>query len=189
MIRTLAIATALAAALLSPGPALSAGPDFPTLVRSALAGNQQLVGQVRPALPTGDLGALKTQSGSALGTAEQVQSLLSQALVLAPDDASRSRVEGLVRHINGAVDPLRMAAQEPSVDGTLGRLNQARGEAEEALSEFVTFANQLPAPQPEALPKTGGLGGLELAVVSALGLALSLGGRALRGAAFSGSPR
>jgi LPXTG-motif cell wall-anchored protein len=186
MFRFFMASLALVAALLAAAPAASAGPEFNKLMRAALAGNERLVLEIRPAVTLAELNALKASSGTALGTAERVEGLLAEALPLAPDDASRSRVEGLMLHIRGTVDPLRMASQEASVDATQGRLNQARGEAEEALSEFVTFAAQLPAPEPEVLPKTGGLDDLALALAGALGLALCLSGLVLRVAA---SPR
>lgn len=179
LLRALAVSAALVAALVATGPAVAVGPDYPSLLGSALVSNAQLVGLIRSTPAEGALDALKIQSGAALGTAEEVQGLLSQALVLAPDDLSRSRVEGIVRHINAAVDPLRLATEETTVDATRGRLSQAGAEAEEALSAFASYASTLPPPQSDVLPRSGGLDAAAVAAATAFGLGLCPSGMAL----------
>jgi hypothetical protein len=180
MYRLLTAALALAVALWT-APAAAQTQDFNSLARAGLAGNQQLVQQIRTALTQSDLTVLKQQTSAALATAQQVDTLLSQARPLAPDDGSRSRIEGLQQHIRASINALTAALQETTVDATRARLDQARGEAEEALSEFVTFVNTLPLPLPVTLPSTGGLGDVALGVAAALGLILVAAGRALRG--------
>lgn len=151
-------------------------PTFATLVQQGLSGNQDLSQQIKSALGPGDLMAVKTQSSTALGTANGVLSALDQALPMAPDDASRSRIEGLRGHIRATAAPLSQAAQANTPDEARARLDQARGEADESLAEFQPFAAAFVA----QLPKSGGLSDVVLSVVAAFGGSLTLAGALLR---------
>ena len=178
--RILVATLSVALAALAAPSAAAQSQDFGGLVRSALFGNEQLVMQIRAAQAPGDLDTLKARAGPALTTAEQVERWLTDALPMAPDDGSRSRVEGVLRHIRDATTALRQATQESTFDAAWARLDQGRGEAVEALSELRPFAEALPPPQPSQLPRGGGLDSVVLATVAALGVALGLGGLGLR---------
>ncbi|MBI3978141.1 MAG: hypothetical protein HY331_08145 [Chloroflexi bacterium] len=191
MYRTLiAVAVAFSVVLAGLATPSANAQDFNGLVRSALSANVQLVQQIRQALDADDLSTVKVQARVAAGTAEQVESLLAEALGVAPDDPSRSRVEGVLIHIRAALNALRLVGQETTLDGARSRLNQARGEAEEALAELRPFAEALPAPQeaapapetlaPTGLPRAGSLSGRALMSIAGLGAALVLAGLRLR---------
>jgi len=57
----------------------------------------------------------------------------------------------VLTHITGSVDALRLAQTETSLDSARARLDQARGEAQEALSELQPFVVGIPA----TVPTTG----------------------------------
>jgi hypothetical protein len=116
-----------------------------------------------------DLTTLQAGSATALATAKTVQSDLQSALAIAPDDASRSRAQGLLNHINAVVSSLQSVATATSFDAAHSDLNAARGEAVEALNEF-----------PAKLPVTGGPP-IEAAI--AVGLLAVVGGLVTRRAA------
>jgi hypothetical protein len=78
--------------------------------------------------------------------AEELQQQLSAAISLSPDDASRSRLEGVLTHTQAVLDSLRMAQVENNLDSARGRLDQARGEAQEGLGELQPFVVGLPVP-------------------------------------------
>jgi len=178
--RILLAALGVALAALFPPSAAAQNQDFSGLVRSALFGNEQLVTQIQAAQAPGDLAAVKAKTAPALTTSEQVEGWLTKALPMAPDDASRSRVEGVLQHIKDTTAALRQTAPESTVDAAFARLDQGRGEAVEALSELKPFAEALPVPQPTQLPRGGGLDSAVLAVTAALGAALGLGGLGMR---------
>ncbi len=127
------------------------GADFVGQVQPTLPANELLLDQIRMALPATEIDALTVQTSMSLGTAEDLQQQLNQALTLAPDDAARSRVEGVLTHTQAALDALRLAQAEDNLDSARGRLDQARGEAQEGLDELRPFVQGLPA---EAAPAT-----------------------------------
>jgi len=125
--------------------------DFPGQLQPTLPANEELVTQIVLALPGTDLNAVTDQVGSALNVGADLEQQLSQLLAIAPDDPTRSRVDGVLTHITGSVDALRLAQTETSLDSARARLDQARGEAQEALSELQPFVVGIPA----TVPTTG----------------------------------
>ena len=136
--------------------------DFDSLVSQANSANKLWVSQIDQALQATDLASLRAGASTALATGERVQSLLQTALSLAPDNASRSRVQALLTHVTAAVQAGRLATQASDFDVARSQVNAERGEAQEALNELAPFAGQAtPAPvatvTPAALPVTGGM--------------------------------
>jgi hypothetical protein len=158
--------------------ALAQGADFPGQISPTLATNEQLVQQIRQALPGTDLATLSQQTGLIFDLGHQLEQQLSEALATAPDDAARSRVQGVLTHTEAAVESLRLAGQETTLDATRGRLEQARGEAQESLSELQPFV--VSVPQPAALPAAGSVYNPEAAALPFLGVLMMLLGFALR---------
>jgi hypothetical protein len=114
-------------------------PDFPSLVQPTLPANQLLVGQITDALSRTDLGTVSDLTGSTVSVDENLVQQLTTALNNAPDDASRSRIQGVLTHLQAALDSLRQAQTADSLDLARARLDQARGEAQEALTELQPF--------------------------------------------------
>jgi hypothetical protein len=163
------------------------GADFTGQLSPTVATNEQLVQQIREALLSSDLPALSQQTGRILDVGQQLEQQLSGALSTAPDDAARSRVQGVLTHTQAAVASLRMAGQGVTLDATLGRLEQARGEAQEGLDELRPFVVIVPpvvavAP-PAALPVAGSVYNPEIAALPLIGVLLIVVGFALRQAA------
>jgi hypothetical protein len=162
---------------------MAQAPGFSDVVRTAVPTNEQLVQQIHTALPMNDLVVLADQNELAVIGAEQLEQQLADALALAPDDATRSRLDGVLTHTRAALDALRLTPAEATVDSAHGRLDQALGEALEGLNELRPFAEGLPSSieaRPAALPTAGSLESLDLRFLSGLGLALVLVGFALR---------
>jgi hypothetical protein len=114
-------------------------PDFAGQVRPTLPANEQLLGQIQDALPSDDLSIISEQTGLTLDVGEDLAQQLTLALSLAPDDAARSRIEGILIHTQATLSSLRLVQTESSLDSARGRLGQARGEAMEALDELRPF--------------------------------------------------
>jgi hypothetical protein len=128
------------AVVASPGVyAQEASPDFPSQVQTTLPSNEQLLGMIQEALPNNDMQAVSDQTSNSVSTGQDLVQQLNSALSLAPDDASRSRIEGVLSHVQAAVQSLQMAQTETSLDAAHSRLNQARGEAQESLDELAPF--------------------------------------------------
>ena len=160
--------------------------DFSSLVSQASTANQLWVNQIDQTLQATDIATLHARASTALATGQQVQSLLRAALPLAPDDASRSRVEALLTHVSAAVQAGQQAVAATDFDMARSQINAERGEAQEALNELAPFAPQatptttpsIATPVPAAtLPVTGGL---PVGPVVALGLLATLAGASLR---------
>ena len=147
MLRLSLTAACLVAALVSATTAQAqvVAPDFAGQIQPTLPANELLVGQIQDALPTTDLNLLSQQTAVTLGVGEELQQLLSQALAIAPDDAARSRLEGVLTHTTATLDSLRQVPVEATLDSARGRLEQARGEAQEGLDELRPFVLTLPA--------------------------------------------
>lgn len=155
--------------------------DFSSLIQQAATANQQWLTALDKAGQATDLATLQSQAATALALGKQTQSLLQQALSLAPDDAARSRVSGLLAHVNNAVAAGDRIASETSLSAAQSDLNAERAEVNEAMNEFQPFAPTT-APTtsitaPTTLPTTGGT---PLTVLAALGLATLLAGAGLR---------
>ena len=114
-------------------------PDFAGTVQTTLPSNEQLLGQIQDTLPGQDLAAVSDQTDATLSTGEDLVQQLNTARTLAPDDATRSRIEGVLMHTQAAVDSLSMVQSETSLDSARGRLDQARGEVQESLDELRPF--------------------------------------------------
>lgn len=123
-------------------------PDFPAQLQPTLPANEDLLAQITQALPANDVDSISTQADSALTVGTGLEQQLSDVLAIAPDDPSRSRVEGVLTHIQASVDSLRLAQSESSLDSARARFDQARGEAQEALDERKPFVTSLPAIMP-----------------------------------------
>lgn len=120
--------------------------DFVGELQPTLPANELLLDQIRTALPATEIDALTLNTDVLLSTAQDLQLQLNQALTLAPDDAARSRVEGVLGHTQAAVDALHLAQAEDNLDSARGRLDQARGEAQESLDELRPFVQGLTPP-------------------------------------------
>jgi hypothetical protein len=114
-------------------------PDFGGQIQTTLPSNEQLVGQIQDALPNNDLNTVSDQTGVTIGVAQDLVLQLNRALMVAPDDASRSRIQGVLNHIQAALDSLRQADSDVTLDAARGHLDQARGEALESLNELRPF--------------------------------------------------
>jgi hypothetical protein len=123
--------------------AQAVGSDYGAHIQTTLPFNELLVGQVQDAIPSEDVDVLAEQARLTVGVGEDLVDNLTQALILAPDDASRSRIEGVLTHSQAALASLRMVQQETTLDTARGRLQQARGEAQEALDELRPFVLSL----------------------------------------------
>jgi len=139
--------------------ALTIGPgfaqDFSSLVSQAGTLTRQWVSQIDTALQATNLTTLHAQAATALATGQQVQSLLQAALPLAPDDASRSRIQALLTHVSSAIQSGQQVAQATDLDTARSKLNAERGEAQEALNEFPSVTPQpTPSPTPPAVTAT-----------------------------------
>ena len=172
--------------------------DFSTLVQEAATANQQWLSAIDTASQATDLATLKAEAAAALAIGERTQSLLQQALPLAPDDATRSRISGLLAHVNNAVDAGRRVASETTLSAAQSDLNAERAEANEARTEIATFlqtvtpaatSTTVPTAVATALPSTATpvptptlpqAGGTPLGAVIALGLLGVLAGIGLR---------
>ncbi len=177
---TLTILGILAQALVA-GSAFAQG--FSSLVTQATSTNRTWISQVDQALEATDRATLQAGAATALATGQQVQSLLQAALPLAPDDASRSRVQGVLAHVTAALQSGQQVAQARDFDTARSELNAERGEAQEALGELAPLvtvpstATPVATSTPTALPTTGGA---PASAAILCGLALTLGGVALR---------
>lgn len=184
MLKTLKVTViALLFQMLMVGPALAQ--DLDSLVASALSANRQLVAQTNLALEAEDLATLQARTAAAVATGQQVESLLRSALALAPDDASRSRIEGVLTHIRAAIQSGQTALEATEFDPARAAVDAMRGEAEEALVELAQFAEQPVAPQapaPAQLPEAGEVpsGGSAAVALALAGLLATLAGLRLR---------
>jgi hypothetical protein len=128
--------------------------DFVAEIQPTLPANEQLLGQISDAIPSSDLDSVVAQTGLTLGVGEDLQNQLDTALALAPDDAARSRLEGVIAHTQAALDSLHMVKAADNLVVARGRLDQARGEAQEGLDELRPFVLQQPVvPQQPVLPQ------------------------------------
>jgi hypothetical protein len=135
------VASVAAVAILGvPGAhAQEVSPDFAGQVQITLPSNEQLVGEITDSLLTDDQAVISDQTNLSVSTGQNLVQQLTSALSIAPDDVSRSRVEGVRTHVQAAADSLQMAQDETNLDAARGRLAQARGEAQEALDELQPF--------------------------------------------------
>jgi hypothetical protein len=149
--------------------------DFDSLVNQAVAANRQLVDHISAATQAADLATLHADITLGVGSAKAAQALLQQALAVAPNDAARSRAQGVLTHITASLDSATQASRATTLDVARSQVDAARGEAVEALNELVPFA----AP-PATLPVTGGPPVGLLAGVGLVALTLGLGLRRAR---------
>ena len=119
--------------------AQEANPDFNGQIQTTLPSNEQLLGEIRDALPSDDLVVIVGQTDTTVSLGEDLVQQLATALSMAPDDASRSRIEGVLTHSQAALVSLRMAQTETTLDSARARLDAARGEAQESLDELRPF--------------------------------------------------
>ncbi len=143
------------------------GQDFNTLIASANTANQAWVTQIDTALQASDLSTLQAGNLQAQTLGNSVRASLAAALPLAPNDAARSRVQGLLQHVNAALASQQAVTQATTLDAARSALNAARGEAVETQNELQPFAVQTPVSAPVTLPVTGGMP-LPLAIVAGL---------------------
>lgn len=114
-------------------------PEFTGQLQTTLPSNEQLVGEIQDTLPAGDLMSISDQTATSVATGEGLLDQLSAASSLAPDDTTRSRIEGVITHTQAALDSLQLVESEGSLESARGRLDQARGEAQEGLNELRPF--------------------------------------------------
>ena len=144
MVRVLFLVMCFVLAGALPSLAAAQTGDFAGEIQPTLPANEQLVGQIRDAMPSNELESVVAQTGLTLGVGEDLQSQLKAALALAPDDASRSRLEGVITHTQAALDSLQLIKVADDLSVARGRLDQARGEAQEGLDELRPFVLQQP---------------------------------------------
>jgi hypothetical protein len=176
MLRPVTAAACMLVALAT--TAFAQAPDFPTQIQPTLTANELLVRQIRDAMPGDDLAAMSQRTVLLVGAGEQLVQQLNQALASAPDDAARSRVDGVLTHTQAAVESLRLTSQESSLDAARGRLEQARGEAQEGLDELRPFV--VSVARPAELPVAGSLYGPQIAALPLFGVLLMVVGLGLR---------
>lgn len=150
--------------------------DSTTLLAQAATLNQTFVTQTESALQAPDLATSQTRTRAVIATGQQLAALLTEARDSATDDATRSRAQGLLDHVQAALAAAQRALAETSLDAAHSDLEAVRGEAVEALSEVRPFA-QAPV---SVLPVTGGPGPSDLFSAAAVGLGLTLAGLGLR---------
>lgn len=162
---------------------ISAAQDFTTLLSQAAAANQSWVNQIATASSATSLSSLQAANTTALTFGNQTLSLLQQALPLAPDDASRSRVTGLIQHVEAALASGARVSQATTLDTARSALDAERGEAVEALNEFpVTPATPtvVPTAAPTAVAAAAAAlpaaGGMPLGVAFGAGLVALIAG-------------
>jgi hypothetical protein len=156
--------------------------NFTGQIQPTLAANELFLSQIRQALPSSDMDTLAQQIATTLDVGQQLAQQLEQAVGLAPDDATRSRVEGVLTHTQAAVASLQLAQVETSAEAARGRLDQARGEAQEGLDELRPFVLGLarPVAMPAELPTAGSLYGPQVASLPLIGIMLLVVGAVLR---------
>jgi len=176
MLRPLTAAACLLVAIAATASAQS--PDFASQIQPTLSANELLVREIRDAMPGDDLAAMSQHTLRLVGAGEQLAQQLSQALASAPDDAARSRVDGVLTHTQAAVESLRLTSQEGTLDAARSRLEQARGEAQEGLDELRPFVSSIT--RPAELPAAGSLYGPEIAALPFVGMVLMVIGLGLR---------
>jgi hypothetical protein len=88
----------------------------------------------------------------------------------------------VLTHTQAAVASVHLAQLETTADAARGRLDQARGEAQEGLDELRPFVLGLATPvaMPQALPTAGSLYGPEIASLPLIGMMLIVVGAVLR---------
>jgi hypothetical protein len=140
-LRLLLTSGGLMVALLSANTihAQEVSPDFPGRIQTTLPSNEQLLGQILDTLPSDDLNLIAGETGVTVDVGEDLVQQLHLALSVAPDDAARSRVEGVLTHTQAALSSLRLAQTEATLESARGRLDEARGEALEGLDELRPF--------------------------------------------------
>lgn len=156
--------------------------DLATLLNQAVAAGDEMIGHIQAGLATSDIAAARAQAQLAAATGERWQALLGEALTLAPDDASRSRIESVLIHVRDATRSANLAATGPESE-VKSRLDAARGEAEEAQAELRPF---VPVVSPSELPRAGDLSVWLLMIIGATIFFLGLGLRRLRPAVEMG---
>src|SRR5262249_34468384 len=120
--------------------------DFGSLVSQAVAANQQLVDHINAATRAPDLATLRADISLGVASARATQALLQEARAVAPDDAARSRAQGVLTHIAASLGAATQASRATTLGVARSRVDAARGEAVEALRELP----------PATLPATGG---------------------------------
>jgi LPXTG-motif cell wall-anchored protein len=154
--------------------------DLATLLNQAVAAGDEMIGFIQAGLATTDIAAARAQARLAMAAGDRWQALLGEALTLAPDDASRSRIEGVLVHVRDASRSANLAVTGPDAE-VMSRLDAARGEAEEAQAELRPFAPSIsPIAPPAVLPRTGEISAWFLSAVGAALFAIGLGLRRLR---------
>src|SRR5262249_44592097 len=99
----------LAPHALAPGAARA--PDFGSLVSQAVAANRQLVDHSAAATRAPDLATLRADITLGVASARATRALLQEARALAPDDAARSRAQGVLAHIAASLGAATQAGQ------------------------------------------------------------------------------
>lgn|GEM_PF-5740918 len=117
--------------------------DFSTLVQQAVTANQSWLTAIDTASQASDLSTLKADAATALTFGQQTQSLLQQALPLAPNDAARSRISALLAHVNNAITSANRITVDTTLSAAQSDLNAERAEAHEANTELTTFVQTL----------------------------------------------
>jgi hypothetical protein len=195
VIRKIVVILAAVLVLQAVATGISAAQDFTTLLSQAAAANQSWVNQIATASSATSLSSLQAENNTALTFGNQTLTLLQQALPLAPDDASRSRVTGLIQHVEAALASGARVTQATTFDTARSALDAERGEAVEALNEFpvtpttpTPFATAAPTAFPTASPTAvagvttalPAAGGMPIGVAVVAGLVALVAGLRIR---------
>ncbi len=123
---------------------------FPAVAQTGVSGlagaastNQELLNQIDSALAATDLATLQARTRTVVATGQALETTLQGLVASAPDDATRSRAQGLLNHITAAVQSGQAVLSATSLDAARSSANAARGEINEALAEFPVA--QLPS--------------------------------------------
>ncbi|MCL5959557.1 MAG: hypothetical protein M1358_09630 [Chloroflexi bacterium] len=130
--------------------------DLGSELSAALAANEQAVETIQRAEAATSPNVARVLVLQAVSEAQTARAHLRDALALATTDEQRSRIEGLIDHVDAAINA-GLEAQTAADDRIAGVANAVRGELVEALSELRPFAPVVAPPQPipPTLPKAG----------------------------------
>lgn len=142
-------------------------------IQAAQAATQQMVDATLRAERATDLATARAEARNAVAAGQTAIARLQAALLLSPDDATRSRANAILTHLQAAIASGNQAISGPDAE-VRAKIDAMRGEAVEALNEFPQFG------APGALPPSGGPGLDQLASIASLGGLMLAGGFGLR---------
>ncbi|MBI2952992.1 MAG: hypothetical protein HYY30_01665 [Chloroflexi bacterium] len=173
IVLTVALVLLLAAFLFIP---VAEAQDIGTLLSQSVQVGEEMLQSILRGLQATDIATARAEAIAAVNAGERWLAILNAALALAPDDATRSTIEANIVHVREATTSANLAATGPDSE-VKSRLDAARGEANEALTELRPLA---PEVTPPTLPRAGGAGSALLAITGIAGAGMLLLGMGLR---------